>query len=163
MFEFQVGDILLTRNAGGESENRSPGWYNHAAIVTKQGIVEAQMHVRHGQWTNDTTAPGAVILSDPQEFWDRYPIILVRRLDQHEIAEQVARRAEAMVDTMYRRLASMFRILRRKERGLNCVAVVRGAVSDTVGYDPNWKTPDHIAASRLLYTVHEKWADGGTP
>ena len=152
----QVGDILLTRNAGGEKENPSPGWYNHAAIVTEDGVVEAQAHVKDGQWTDDTTAPGAVIVAEPNEFWDRYPIILVRRLLDEAVARRAADRAETSIDTHYRMISSWFRRLRPDGRGLNCVAVVRKAVSVARGRDPGWRRPDDIARSSLLTTVYEK-------
>ena len=152
----QVGDILLTRNAGGEDQNRSPGWYNHAAIYTEAGVVEAQAHVKNGQWTDDKTAPGAVILSELNEFWDRYPIILVRRLPDEAEARQAADRAESSIDTHYRMISSWFRRLRPDARGLNCVAVVRKAVGVARGRDPGWRRPDDIARSGLLTTVYEK-------
>ena len=152
----QVGDIMLTRNAGGEDENPSPGWYNHAAIVTEAGVVEAQAHVRNGQWTDDKTAPGAVILSKPTEFWDRYPIILVRRLPDEAAARRAAERAGLSIDTHYRMLSSWFRRLRPDARGMNCVAVVRKAVAVACGSDPGWRRPDDIARSSLLTTVYEK-------
>jgi hypothetical protein len=152
----QVGDILLTRNAGGEDRNRSPGWYNHAAIYTAAGVVEAQAHVRDGQWTDDETAPGAVILSELNEFWDRYPIILVRRLPDDAAARRAAERAVLMVGSHYRMISSWLRFLRPDARGMNCVVVVRKAVAFARGSDPGWRRPDDISQSRLPTTVYEK-------
>ena len=144
--DLQPGDILLTRNAGGERENRSPGWFNHAAMYVGDGIVvEAQM----GQ---------GVIKSEVGEFLERYPIIRVRRLVKG--AEQAAEEAKQMVGLSYRRLSSMFLRQRRDERGVNCVSVVRRAVKRATGSDPGWRRPDDLdLQSRRLRTVGEKGLD----
>ena len=160
MFDLQIGDILLTRNAGGEDQNRSPGWYNHAAITTAAGIVEAQMHVVNGKWSDDKSAPGGVILSESQEFWDRYPIILVRRLPGLGVGEKAAEKAQEFIGTPYWRIPRLFRGLRNLERGVNCVVVVRASVAYAVGGDPGWRRPDHIAVAELPYTVFEKVSEG---
>jgi hypothetical protein len=155
MMHLQPGDILLTRNAGGEDQNRSPGWFNHAAMYVGDGIVvEAQMHVADGKWTDDTTQPGGVIESDVDEFLNRYPIIRVRRLRAG--AEQAAEEAKQMVGLGYNRMSSWFMRQRRDERGVNCVAVNRRAVTRATGADPGWRRPDDIDQSRRLVTVDEK-------
>ena len=67
----EIGDILLTRNEGGdEIENPTPGYYNHTAIYIGGGkIIEAQAHVRDGKWSSNKEDPGAVILADEEEFF----------------------------------------------------------------------------------------------
>ena len=139
---FKPGNIFLTRNAGDERSNPTPGYFNHAAIyVGNNTVVEAQMHVNNGKWSDDTKFPGAVIKSDLDEFWNRYPIIRVLQLP---IDESVADEALQMVGLPYRRISSWFRRQRPDSRGVNCVAVVRRSVMRVTGKDPKWRIPDDI-------------------
>ncbi len=156
------GDVFVTRNGGGDEFNRTPGYFNHAAMyVGESRIVEAQQHVVNGILTEDTSQSGAVIVSDINEFWERYPIIVIYRLNvAHAVGLAAARHARDLVGTRYRRVASIFRILRHPRRGMNCVAVVRQAVAHATQRDPRWKIPDHIAESPLLRRVYSKpWVE----
>ena len=151
----QPGDILLTRNAGGEAENPSPGWFNHAAMYVGDGrIVEAQAHVENGKWSDNPDAPGEVIEADEAEFIERYPIIRVRRLLNG--AKEAAEEADDMVGLSYKRISSFLRRQRPDSRGVNCVSVVRRAVTRATGSDPGWRRPDDINSSRLCATTEEK-------
>lgn len=153
------GDILLTRNAGDETANPSPGYFNHAAMYVGEWlIVEAQAHVEDGRWSDNKRAPGAVITADTVEFLERYPIIRVRRL--LKAGDAAAFEAREMVGLSYRRLSSFFRRQRPDSRGLNCVAVVRRAVTRATGDDPGWRIPDDINRSGLLQTTEDKKEPG---
>jgi cell wall-associated NlpC family hydrolase len=148
--EVKIGDIFITRNAGGpESDekggaNMSPGYFNHAAIYVGDGIVEAQ-----------ADPIDKVILSDYDEFWYRYPIIKVLRLDE-SVGKLAAERAKSLVGSSYRTIASIFKHLRKTTRGENCVSVVRKAYRDALGSDPRWKIPDSIAGDNNLKLILEK-------
>lgn len=158
------GDIFLTRNAGGEEANPSPGYYNHAAIVVVDehgpAVIEAQAHVTpDGQCSDDASLPGRVILTPIERFVARYPIVLLRGY-KNNLPEE-CRRAMALaaakfvaMNTDYRFLASLF--FRRSERrgtGVNCVSLVRSCAIKGLRWDPGWRRPDHIAGDRRLQDV----------
>lgn len=158
-FAPQPADLILTRNAGGEDANPTPGHFNHVAIaVSTTEIVEAQAHVSGGTWTDNPDDPGCVIRSDWPEFRDRYPEIVVRRMNSllPRERENIVREARAMVGSPYRPGASVFYRRARRRRWLNCVAVCRFAFWDGTSDDPQWRLPDEIAFNDRLTTVWEK-------
>ena len=137
------GDVILTRNEH-ESDNSSPGYWNHASLyVGGHEIVEAQIK------------PNKVILSDLAEFWNRYPEILVLRITNISHCD-VLITARKIVGSPYRKIASLFRFLRRSDRGENCVSVIRRSFTKTLEYDPGWKIPDDIMKDNLFYIVGTK-------
>lgn len=141
----EIGDILLTRNEGGdEVENPTPGYYNHAAIYIGDGkIIEAKAHVRDGKWSSNKEDPGAVILADEEEFFKRYPIIRILRNPKLD-ASLINNYAKNLVGMPYRSLASIFIIPRKAKKGVNCVSLVRKIVEKASGIDPRWRFPDDI-------------------
>lgn len=142
--DIMPGDIVITRNEGDDREyNTSPGYWNHAAIYTGDGFVEAQ------------PSPNEVILSNKYEFYRRYPRIRVYRLNEDK-GKMATAEARKLLGSRYRKLASMFRFLRRDRRGENCVSVVRKAYSRATGTDYKWSKPDDIANDPNLTMVDEK-------
>ncbi len=146
------GATFLTRNAIG---NNTPGYYNHTAIYCGRGrVVEAQTHVHNGRITSDRTKPGGVILTDLEEFENRYPIISILRLEKQEhLNNSLEYYALSLVGMNYRRFSSITRRLRRPGRGANCVYVVRYAYAEALGRDPRWRLPDNIWQSQFLPTT----------
>ena len=128
----ETGDILLTRNTE-EVGNDSPGFWNHAAIyVGENKVIEAQAEL-------DSVI--AVLLTT---FWARYPEIIVLRYTNKQIAERASQEARGIHGSSYRKIASVFKKMRRQRRGENCVSVVRKAYAKATQYDPRWQVPDHI-------------------
>ncbi len=131
------GDIFLTRHAR-EEDNTSPGFWNHAAIYVgnspfDNAVVEAQ------------AKPNKVIYTPLDVFLNRYPHILILRItDVTSYPVYVAQEARKLIGSKYRKLASVFRFIRRDFRGHNCVSVVRTAFKRAYHYDPGWKLPDSI-------------------
>jgi len=144
--DLQVGDVFVTRNEGGEDENSSPGYYNHAAMyVGHNRVVEAQV------------APfDKVIVSDLDEFIERYYKIKVLRYNNLNKAILAASYISSSVGRKYWKAASIFRRLRPSDNGENCVSVVRRAWKDALKYDPRWKKPDHVIGDGIFETVMEK-------
>ena len=140
----EIGDILLTRNEGGdEVENPTPGYYNHAAIyIGNDEIIEAQAHVKNGKWSSNKRDPGAVILADLNEFMKRYPIIKVLR--NPKLNKDKLNEAKKLVGTPYRLIASIFVFPRKTTRGVNCVSLVRHIIQKATKRDPRWRFPDDI-------------------
>lgn len=127
------GDIFLTRNEGDdETVNTSPGFWNHAAICGSDGetIIEAQSN------------PGKVLQINGYDFVERYPTVKIIRLNLDGL--QLAKEAEKLVGSPYRKIASVFKHLRRNHRGENCVSVIRKAIRNTTGRDPGLFKPDDI-------------------
>jgi cell wall-associated NlpC family hydrolase len=142
----QPGDIFLTRNAN-EEDNPTPGYWNHcAAYAGADKVVEAQ------------SGPGEVITSNLDEFLRRYPRIRVLRLVGQKPGSgvAVAYAASALVGRPYSALVSRFKRLKRAERrGENCVTVVRRAMLDAIGEDPQWKIPDDVDKDSRLSAIPE--------
>lgn len=134
------GNVLITRNA---SNNRSLGYWNHCAIyIGDNKVIEAQIK------------PGKVIVSELNEFWGRYPnILLIKIIDDKQSLEAV-NKAKELIGAKYRPAASMFCVLRDKSAGENCVSVVRKCYISGTGKDPLWKLPDDVARFGTL--VYEK-------
>ena len=158
---FEPGDIFVTRNAD-EKQNRNPGYWNHVAILTKMGVVEAQM-----------TPWDTVICNTLYEFTNRYPQIQVYRWngvvkkDKIICAEEVdfketeqirlraAQKAITLIGKKYTMWASLFPNLRRF-RGDNCITVIRRAYKEACGVDPKWKLPDNVTEDKRLVFLIEK-------
>ena len=130
---FLPGDIFITRNAGSdEIDNRSPGFFNHLAIyVGCDKIVEGQ-----------DSPHNSIIESNISEFLIRYPIIRVFRHPYEKVREKAAEQARKKVGVPYRRVASIFRFLRRTSKGENCVSLVRKCYKEASGYYAKWFKPD---------------------
>ena len=147
-FVLQPGDIFVTRNLK-EEDNTSPGYWNHSAIyVGEDTIVEAQPD------------PNKVITIGVQEFYDRYPYVAILRVNHPkgaDLGKQASLIAKASVNTTYKKFASVFRHLRKAERGENCVSVVRRAWSKVLKVNISWwKTPDGIYKTPIFKIVHTK-------
>lgn len=166
---YELGDVFLTRNLL-EEDNTSPGYWNHSAIyVGSNTVVEAQSDPSViPQLRTRNNAPllsmptreklgvledGQVIASDLDEFTTRYPEILVLRLDSEYIAVKMAEEAKKLIGTRYRKIASVFKRLRRDFRGHNCVSVVRSAYQKATGENEIWRIPDHILNSGYFTVV----------
>lgn len=166
---FELGDVFLTRNLN-EEDNTSPGYWNHTAIyIGGNIIVEAQSDPsvipelrRRNQrppcqplTTEQSGAfdEGQVIRSDLFEFTTRYPEILVLRLDSENIAVKMAKEAQQLIGTRYRKIASVFKFLRKDRRGHNCVSVVRSSYEKATGENEVWRTPDDILNSGMFTVV----------
>ena len=142
------GDFLLTINAN-ESENVTPGYWNHCAVFAGEDrVIEAQRD------------PGHVIVSYLPEFWKRYPKILILRLKSPgspALADRMVQSANSLIGKDYRALVSRFRRLNRGERrGVNCVIVVRRAFRDAMDEDPGWRLPDDVAADPRFVQIEGK-------
>jgi len=130
--ELLPGDIFLTRNAE-NSDNSTPGYWNHTAIYAGDNeVVEAQ------------TGPAKVILTNLVDFWARYPIIKVVRMNDNTVAQRAATHARTLIDSRYWLGASRFKLLRSSVRGENCVSVVRRSYLYAAGINYRWKKPDDI-------------------
>jgi uncharacterized protein YycO len=142
---FELGDIFVTRNFN-EDDNNMPGYWNHVAIWTTNGVVEAQLP----PWNS-------VICSVPEEFLKRYADYEVyrynRESDKHLlIGEKAAMAAVALIGRPYQFLASLFPRLKHR-RGENCVSVIRKSYKDATGVDPGWKIPDDVTSDGNLTKV----------
>jgi len=143
----QAGDIYITRNTDAVG-NRSPGYWNHCAMFVGDGmIIEAQE--KHG-----------VIVVAPEEFRRRYPHYLRLRYKGHSsVCLRACIYAMRTVGTPYKKIASIWRRLRRASRGENCVSVVRRCWRDAFKHigkrDPRWKRPDHVAQSHHFQVIEE--------
>ena len=138
------GLIIVTRNTD-EVGNDSPGYWNHAAIISvREWVVEAQKE------------PNAVIAVPLEKFINRYPELVIFRVTEMDQMESVALFAANMIGLPYRRIASIFPMWRRPWLGENCVSVVRKAVEQATGKDPRWRRPDHIVASSLMDSYYRE-------
>lgn len=139
---FEFGDIFVTRNAN-EEDNGMPGYWNHIAIFTKLGIVEAQM-----------PPIGNVICSNLDEFINRYPTINVYRWNK-DIGEKAAQAALSFIGVSYRMIASIFKHLRRN-KGENCISMVRKCYQTASNIDPRWRIPDNVVNDTRLTLIWNK-------
>ncbi len=109
-FSHPPGTILVSRNAD-ERQNRTPGVWNHLAIITGDAVVESQQCE-------------GVIKTPLAEYLARdYSKILALTPRDEAAGARAARRALALVGVPERRLSSLlvFHGLRRERLGLNCV------------------------------------------
>lgn len=112
--DFPVGTVLVSRNAD-ESQNQSPGYRNHLAIVVGEGrLVESQDEV------GVIATPVADYVARP------YSRIVALRPRDAECGAKAAQRAERLVGLPYGRFSSLWPIhgKLRKRLGLNCVSVI---------------------------------------
>lgn len=133
MAEIWAGDIFLTRNLK-EEDNSTPGYWNHCAIYTGDNqVVEAQ------------AGPNSVIVVSLDEFWNRYPQILVLRITNEDaMASKMVDEAKTLIGVEYRKVASWFNWLRGSQKGENCVSVVRKCYKAAFLVDPGWRFPDDV-------------------
>ena len=125
------GDILLTRNAGGEEGNPSPGYYNHTAILGENNwVIESQEIL------------DSVIAVPVWNFFDRYPEILVLRPKDSSVAKMSAIYATKLIGRRYSKYESI-RPLWLWHGGDNCVSTVKRIYND-IGVDRRWIIPDHL-------------------
>jgi uncharacterized protein YycO len=139
--DVQPADIFVTRNAGGLNHNDTYGYWNHCAIFIPEGVVEAQ------------AKPGKVILSDLQEFLNRYPLINLLRTHLSDKAKQKAvDEAKLLIGTPYSKIEAMFYLHMPKGPVENCTTIVRKAymMADT---DPGWILPDDVITDRKHLTL----------
>lgn len=148
---FRPGDIILTRNLKEEDNSTPFSYWNHAAIycgLNTNGepyVIEAQEE------------PNTVLRIDWSIFEARYPTIKVVRFPIDNI-DKMIEKAESLIGTKYRKIASIFRRVGpiRNRLGINCVGVVRQCYKAGTGVDPRWRTPDSI-----LKTEHKVvWEKG---
>jgi len=133
------GTILLTRHDE-EDENTTPGYWNHAAIISDTGtIIEALLEK-------------GVVETPLQEWLDSVDIAIGL---QYENMDKAAREARYFLGRKYRRIASVFKKLgqRRQRLGLNCVSVVRLCYFHANKKDPQWIVPDDIQKDLITYWV----------
>jgi len=147
--ELEFADVLITRNAK-EEDNGSPGYWNHLAIYTPLGVIEAQMP----PWNS-------IICTPLNEFFDRYPKLKVFRLkniDGYQFTnekDKVAKSAVGMIGKPYKWLASLFPRLKRN-RGDNCVTLLRKVYLDGINIDLGWKIPDDLVGDAKFEEVYSK-------
>jgi len=142
----QVGDVFLTRNFK-EDDNSSPGHWNHVAIYSGQGkVIEAQAE------------PEKILEAQFSEFWHRYPEILVLRYKRadKDSRKSIGSAARKYLGVKYRKVASIFRILRKTSRGENCTSHARKTFRDAFGKDYGWKIPDSLLEGGLFNLVVSK-------
>ncbi len=133
------GDILLTRNAGGEAANTSPGYYNHIAIVGENNwVIESQQIL------------DAVIAVPIWHFFDRYPEILVLRPRDPNVAKMSAIYATKMIGRHYNKYESV-RPLFLWHSGDNCVSTVK-RIYNGIGINRRWIVPDHLMQDAYILT-----------
>lgn len=156
-----IGDIIVTRNEGGDgrgSPNSTPGYWNHCAIMTSVGVVEAQAHVSEaGDPVDDHKRPGRVILTPWREFIERYPIVAVRRMQLYDSeVPQIDQLARTMIGEPYSKYASLKHNATNTAGGVNCVYLVRKVIHDVCGVDHQWKIPDHVGGDESMPLVWSK-------
>ena len=140
------GDFILTRNAGDERNNPSPGWWNHSAVYIGDGkIVEAII----GK---------GVILSNLKDLWDKKPYVLVLRPKDNSTdkARAVSEAARRLVGQSYKKQSSIWFFLFEFGEGNNCVTVLRKCYCHAYGGDPWWTKPDDIAVDWKMMYVESK-------
>lgn len=139
--EVKPGDILLTRNAGGEENNESPGYYNHTAIIAPLNwVIEAQR------------TPDSVIAVPIWPFFDRYPEILVLRCNNATVAQRTAEIATKYVGRTYDTYMTIRPLwLWRNED--SCISLIRRVYNIATGRDYRWRIPDSLLTVGWLNKV----------
>ena len=139
--QLKAGDIFLTRNAGGEQFNESPGYYNHTAIFA------------NGNWVVEAQAIFDKVIAVPVwYFFERYPEILVLRPRDPNVATTTAAYAFNLIGRNYTKLESI-RPLWRWHSGDSCVTVVRRIYNQVTGIDHKWRIPDDFAKSNIFTAI----------
>lgn len=135
----QPGDILLTRNFGGEEANPSPGYYNHIAIIAEDDwVIESQQIF------------DSVIAVPVWYFFDRYPEVLVLRPKDRNIAKASAIYATKVMGRRYSKYESI-RPFWRWHGGDNCVSTVK-RIYNGIGVDRKWIIPDDLYKDIQTFT-----------
>lgn len=136
--EIKPGDILLTRNAGGEEFNKTPGYYNHASMfINLNWVMEAQR------------IPDSVIVVPVWNFFERYPEILVLRNINSQAAQRTADIAPRYIGRSYASYISI-RPLYLWNNQDNCVSLIRRIYNAVTGYDYKWRIPDDFTKFKWL-------------
>jgi hypothetical protein len=139
--EVKIGDIFLTRNAGGDIFNNSPGYYNHTAILGPLNwIIESQR------------SPDSIITVPIWNFLERYPEILVLRNDNTIIANQTAQNATLFVGRPYAPIMSIRPFFLWKYSD-NCVSFIKRVYNYTTGITYPWTIPDSFLSTPWLIKV----------
>jgi hypothetical protein len=126
------GDILLTRNFGGEERNESPGYYNHSAIIGPLNwVIESQR------------TPNSVIAVPIWHFFERYPEILVLRCDNNETAKLTAKTATQYIGRTYDTYMTIrpFWLWKNSD---SCISLIRRVYNVVTGQDYKWRIPDDL-------------------
>jgi len=135
------GDILLTRNAGGEENNESPGYYNHSAIIGPLNwVIEAQR------------TPNCVICVPIWYFFDRYPEILVLRCSNSKTALSTGRLAPRYVGRAYDTYMTIRPFWLWKGQD-SCISLIRRIYNVVTGRDYKWRIPDSLLKVSWLQKV----------
>lgn len=142
----EEGDIILTRNAPSHKErekNPTPGYWNHAAIVS---VVENDMAVVEVQ----KIFP-AVVAFKYQDFLARYPQAVVLRPLPKQADANAASAENKFGDLNNYRFAASIRLCIAKTdvRKDNCVSFVRKCYHEATGHDYCWRRPDNIYYNRV--------------
>ena len=121
--ELPAGTILISRNQD-ESQNTSPGHWNHLAIVSSETPFTTIVEAQAGQGVIKT--PLSVYLKRPYE-----PVQCLVPCDR-AAGQRAATKAESYVGLPYSKLGSILRVkARRLQRGekpsVNCVVPVKAA------------------------------------
>lgn len=139
-----LGDFLATRNEL-ESDNASPGHWNHVGVFAAGVVVEA------------LRSREAVVARPWDVFYDNYPELLILRWKQPGVCPDIAAKAMSLIGQPYRTLGSLrWRLGRRWFRGENCVSTVRHAVWAATGVDPKWRIPDDLVRDSRVEEVFSK-------
>jgi uncharacterized protein YycO len=140
------GDIFVTRNKD-EAENQSPGYWNHVALYTNQGVIEGQSP----PWNS-------VICSELNEFKNRYYKWNVYRFNE-DVGAKAAAKALSLVGKPYQWMNSFWYNISlgwHFGRKFNCVSAIRAAYHQVLEYDPHWTIPDDITKDKRLTLVMTK-------
>lgn len=138
--QVKAGDLLLTRNKGGEAANESPGYYNHSAIISVQDwVVESQ------------ATPNAVIAVPIWSFFERYPEILVLR-PPAGVAQQTAKLAPLYLGRQYSTYMSVRPLWLWKNTD-SCISLLRRIYNKATGYDYRWRIPDSLLTVSWLKSI----------
>jgi len=110
-----AGTVIVSRNRL-LRDNKTPGYWNHLGIITKDGfVIEAQQQV------GVVKTPLKVFLA--RDYSEIQVLVPKDRLE----GARAAAKCETLVGKPYRGLSSLFRYdtERRQQIGLNCVSTVR--------------------------------------
>ena len=139
------GDIVLTRNYGGDDSNTSPGYWNHCAVILRDDLVIQALREED-----------SVVVGSLNELITEVGFAVILRLKNVNQRVGLARSALKLEGASYRGIASIFNRLRKVSRGENCVSVVRKAFINAVGKDPGWKKPDDVFNDTRFTIVGKK-------
>ena len=139
--QVKAGDLLLTRNAGGEAANQSPGYYNHSAIIGPQDwVIESQR------------VPNSVIAVPIWSFFERYPEVLVLRCTNGETARRTAQVAPRYLGRQYATYMTVRPLWLWKDKD-SCISLLRRIYNAVTGRDYMWRIPDSLLEVSWLKKV----------